>query len=120
MTPRQVEVDEARAKLTEMRIALDACPEDDNTFAKGRTKLVQKIEKQEAAVKELQVKALSSGSLGAGEAEDLRQDWSPKVDGHQVPFAGTMVDSELLKAAGLGETASEGLDKLDEEEKAFI
>ncbi|KAF2626006.1 hypothetical protein BU25DRAFT_472829 [Macroventuria anomochaeta] len=120
MTPEQLELDEARTKLADMRIALDACSENDDALGKGRAKLVEKITKQEAAIKDLQVKALSSGSLGVGEAEDLRRDWTPKVDGPQVPFAGTMVDSELLKAAGLGETANEELEKLDEEEKAFL
>lgn len=112
MTPEQEELEEARAKLADMRIALDACPEDVDELAKGRSNLIQKIAKQEAEIKDLQVKALGSGSLGAGEAEEVRQDWIRKVDGQQVPFAGTMVDSELLKAAGLGGTASEELDKL--------
>lgn len=119
LTPEQLELEDARAKLTELRIALSACPENVDALAKGRAKLVEKIAKHEAAVKDLQVKALGSGSLGAGEAEDIREDWSPKVDGPRVPFAGTMVDSELLKAAGLSETADEELKKLDEE-KAFV
>ena len=120
MTPEQMEVNEARAQLADMRIALGACPDNDQAFAKGRTRLIQKIEKQETTIKELQVKAISSGSQSAGEVEDLRQDWSPKIDGPQVPFAGTLVSSELLKAAGLGETASEELDKPEDGEKAFI
>ena len=120
MTPEQLELDEARTKLADMRSALGACPENVDALAKGCAKLIEKITKQEAAIEELQVKALSSGSLGTGEAEALRQDWSPKVDGPRVPFAGTMVDSELLKAAGLGETAGEELKNLDEEEKAFV
>lgn len=119
LTPEQLELEDARTKLAGMRIALSACPEDVEALAKGRAKLVEKIAKQEAEVENLQVKALSSGSLGAGEAENIRQDWSPKVDGPRVPFAGTMVDSELLKAAGLGDTASEELEKLDGE-KAFL
>lgn len=112
VTFEQADLEEARTKLADMRIALDACPEDVAALAKGRSKLYQKITDQEAAIKDLQVKALSSGGTGAGEAEELRQDWSPKVGGPQVPFAGTMVDSELLKAAGLGGTANEELEKL--------
>lgn len=118
LSPEQAELEDARAKLADMRIALDACPDVD-ALAKARAKLAEKIVKQEAAIDNLQVKALGSGSLGAGEADDLRKDWSPKVDGPRVPFAGTMVDSELLKAAGLGETAEEELEKIDEE-KAFL
>ncbi|KAH6619954.1 Arb2 domain-containing protein [Boeremia exigua] len=119
MTPEQLELDEARKKLADMRIALGACPDDVDILAKGREKLAAKVAKQEAAIQDLQVKALGSGALGAGEAEDLRQEWKPQVDGPRVPFAGTMVDSELLKAAGLGETASEELEKLGEG-KAFL
>lgn len=117
--PEQMELDEARANLADLRMALDACHEDVDILAKGRKRLAQKILNQETAIKGLQVKALGSGSLEASEAEGLRQEWSPKVDGPQVPFAGTMVDSELLKAAGLGDTASEELEK-DGEEKAFV
>ena len=120
LTPEQQELEEARSKLVDMRIALSGCPDDVDALAKGRAKLTEKITKQEAVVKDLEKKALSRGSLGAGEAEDERQDWKPKVEGTKVPFAGTMADSELLKAAGLFDTASEELGKLEDEEKAFI
>ncbi|KAF1934308.1 uncharacterized protein M421DRAFT_50396 [Didymella exigua CBS 183.55] len=120
LTPEQQELEEARTKLADMRIALDGCPDNIDILAKGRVKLAEKITKQEAAIKDLQVKALSSGSLGVGEAEEERQDWSTEADGPKVPFAGIMVDSELLKAAGLSETAREELEKLREEDKAFI
>ncbi|KAJ4988944.1 Arb2 domain-containing protein [Stagonosporopsis vannaccii] len=119
LTHEQLELKDAHATLAEMRIALGACPKDVEMLAKGRARLVEKIVKQEAAVKDLQVKALGSGSLGVGEAEDIRQDWRRKVDGPRVPFAGTMVDSELLKAAGLGETADEELGEVDED-KTFV
>lgn len=120
LTPEQQELEEARTKLADMRIALEGCPDDIDTLAKGRAKLVEKVTKQEVALKDLQIKALSSGSLGAGAAEDERQDWSPKINGPKVPFAGTMVDSELLKSAGLSVTASEELEKLEEKEKVFV
>ena len=111
MTPEQAELEEARAKLEDMRTALKACPDNEELLAKGRARLTGKIANQETLIKDLQAKALGSGSLGAGEAEGVRQEWTQDVNGTQVPFAGTMVDSELLKAAGLGETAREGLEK---------
>ncbi|KAF3051657.1 hypothetical protein E8E11_010088 [Didymella keratinophila] len=120
LTPEQQELEEARSKLVDMRIALSGCPDDVDALAKGRAKLTEKITKQEAAIKDLEVKALSTGSLGAGEAEDERKDWKPKAEGAKVPFAGTMADSELLRAAGLIDTASEELEKLEDKEKAFI
>ncbi|KAJ4384290.1 hypothetical protein N0V86_001137 [Didymella sp. IMI 355093] len=120
LTPEQQKLEEARTKLEDMRIALDGCPDDVDTLAKGRAKLVERITKQEVVIEDLQAKALGNGSLGAGEAEDERQAWSPKVDGAKVPFAGTMADSKLLKAAGLIDTASEELEELEDEDKAFI
>lgn len=120
LTPEQLELEETRTKLADMRVALDGCPDDVDVLAKGRARLMAKITKQEAAIKDLQVRSLSTGSLGVGEADEERQEWSPKVDGPRVPFAGTMVDSELLKAAGLGETANEEVEKIEEEEKAFV
>jgi hypothetical protein len=120
LTPEQQELEEARSKLVDMRIALSGCPDHVDALAKGRAKLTEKVTKQEAAVKDLEIKALSTGSLGAGEAEDERKDWKPEVEGVKVPFAGTMADSELLRTAGLIGTASEELEKLEEEEKAFI
>lgn len=111
VTPEQAELEDARAKLEDMRIALKACPDNVKLFAKGRARLMGKIVNQETLIKDLQVKALGSGSLGAGAAGEVRQGWTHEANGSQVPFAGTMVDSELLKAAGLGETAREGLEK---------
>jgi hypothetical protein len=120
LTPEQQKLEEARSNLADMRIALSSCPDDVDALAKGRARLGEKITKQEVAVKNLEVKALNTVSLGAGETEDERKDWKPKVEGTKIPFAGTMADSELLKAAGLFDTASEELGKLEDEEKAFI
>lgn len=120
-TPEQVELEKAREKLADMRIALDACPESVGQFAEGRAKLAQRIANQEAEVEKLQAKALSWGTLGAGETKDLRENYRPEIEGRQVSFAGAMVDSELLKAAGLWEAASEEHEDLhDEDEKAFL
>jgi hypothetical protein len=111
VTPEQAELEEACAKLEDMRAALKACPDNVKLLAKGRARLMSKIVNQETLIKDLQVKALGSGSLGPGAAGKVRPGWTHEVNGSQVPFAGTMVDSELLKAAGLGETAREGLEK---------
>lgn len=120
LTPEQQQLEEARAKLGDMRIALSGCPGDVDALAKGRAKLAEKIAKQEVAIKDLEARALSAGSLGAGEAEEERGNWRPEVEGEKVPFAGTVADSELLKAAGLLGAAGEEVDGLGDEEKAFI
>lgn len=48
----------------------------------------------------------SNGSVLSVEKNQTKdEDWEPQVEGPKVPFAGTMVESELLKAAGLVEGA---------------
>ncbi|KAH7381541.1 Arb2 domain-containing protein [Pyrenochaeta sp. MPI-SDFR-AT-0127] len=111
-TSEQVELAEAREKLSEMRIALGACPANVQVLEKGREKLVRRIEHQEAEIEDLEKKMLASGGLKAGEAQDKRENWKPQKEGPKVEFAGAMVDSELLKAAGLFDTAKLALDKL--------
>lgn len=120
LTPEQLELEESRARIVDMHIALQACPANVQELARGRTNLMERISKQEMAIKDLELRAASTASVGVGQTEELHENWTPKVDGPQVAFAGTTVDSELLKAAGLGETADEELMKLDEEEKAFL
>ncbi|CBX94918.1 hypothetical protein IAQ61_008360 [Plenodomus lingam] len=122
MTPEHIELDEARRSLVEMCIALEACPADKPELAPGREKLSKKVHDKRAEVDRLEKKALAKGGLKAGEAVEKRENWKPQAEGPKVPFAGSMVDSELLKAAGLFETAQTELEKLDGsvEEKAFV
>ncbi|KAF2034510.1 hypothetical protein EK21DRAFT_85527 [Setomelanomma holmii] len=112
MTPEQAELDMVKEKLVQMEIALKACPSNVPNLASGRKSLVDKIAKHEVKMEKLQKKALASGGLKAGEASEQRENWKPQKEGPKVEFAGTMVDSELLKAAGLEETADEELAKL--------
>ncbi|KAI4615425.1 uncharacterized protein J4E87_009103 [Alternaria ethzedia] len=111
-TSEHAELDEARERLAELQVALSACPTDAAELDKGRVKLEVKVKSMEAKIEALEIKALSHGGLAAGEVVEKREDWKPQVEGPQVPFAGTMVDSELLKAAGLMESV--------DEEKAFV
>ena len=123
MTPEQAELNEARQNLTEMRTALDACPLDVQELEKGRERLIKRIQDKETDIRILEEKALASGGLKAGEAMEKRENWKPQKEGPKVAFAGTMVDSELLKAAGLFDTANLELGKLgdeDDDQKAFI
>ncbi|KAG9187889.1 hypothetical protein G6011_05760 [Alternaria panax] len=108
-TPEQAELEEARQRLTELRVAFTACPDNIPSLNKGRAKLEKKIKMMETRVENLETKALGHGGLVAGEGEGKRENWKMQVEGPKVPFAGTMVDSGLLKAAGLMESAEEGL-----------
>ena len=122
ITPEQAELDEARQCLRDMRIALDACPLNVEELAKGCERLSKRIQDKEVEIEALEKKALGSGGLKAGEAMEKRENWKPQKEGPKVPFAGTMVDSELLKAAGMLDTAQHELEKLgeDDDQKAFI
>ncbi|CAO2657748.1 Nn.00g038740.m01.CDS01 [Neocucurbitaria sp. VM-36] len=122
MTPEQAELDEERQKLNEMRIALHACPLNVQELEAGRERLVKRIQDKEVEIDALEKKALAGGGLKAGEALDQRENWKPQKEGPKVAFAGTMVDSELLKAAGMFDTANQELDKLGDgdDQKAFF
>lgn len=109
MSPEQAELDAARMILQDMSSALNACPPDLPKLAKGREKLEERIKNQETKIQRMERDALGHGALRANEAATQRENWRPETEGPQVAFAGTMVDSELLRAAGLPETAEEGL-----------
>jgi hypothetical protein len=112
MTPAKAEFELAHEKLGQMESALQACPGDVPELQPGREKLIERITNQRAKVETLEKKALAAGALTAGEAPQQRENWKPQKEGPKVRFAGTEVDSELLKAAGLTDTADEGLSKL--------
>jgi hypothetical protein len=129
MTPEQAELEEARERLFELRVAFTACPDGISELVQGRAKLGKKIKVMETRVDDLENKTkkallLGGGGSGGGgdhdglivpgeerEEKDKKKggNWKMQVEGPKVPFAGTMVDSELLKAAGLVESAEEGL-----------
>jgi hypothetical protein len=109
-TPEQVELEEALERLIELRVALTACSDDIPELGKGRAKLERKIAVLETRIENLKTMALGHGGLVAGDVgNEKRGNWKMQVQGVKVPFAVTMVDSELLKAAGLMESAEEGL-----------
>lgn len=115
MTPEHAALDEARATLADLHIALAACPTNAADLAKGRAKLAKKVRNKIAEIEELEKKALVSGGLRAGEAVEKRENWKPQGEGLKVPFAGTTV--------GLFEAARVGVEEVEgdgDEEKAFV
>jgi hypothetical protein len=112
MTPEQADLDLAKEKLEQMQLALVACPENVSELEQGRQKLAERIVNQEANIEKLEKKTLATGGLTARQAPEKRENWKPQKEGPKVKFAGTEVDSELLKAAGLMDTADEELEKL--------
>jgi hypothetical protein len=107
MTPEQAELDMAKEKLDQMKFALKACPIRVPELRQGRTKLVERIAKQKVKIEKLEKDALATGDLKAKEAPVQREKWQPQKEGEKVKFAGADIDSELLKAAGLIDTAEE-------------
>lgn len=123
MTPEQAEIDDAKATVQRMKAALKACPENAPEFEKGRAGLIERISKLNATIETLEYEALATGGLTANEAPEKREswpqgdkEWSVPEEGKQVKFAGTTVDSEMLKSVGLFDTAEEELAKLADEE----
>ena len=117
MSPEQQEVDSIKQRLANMKACLAATPTDNPELEEGRAGLEKRIVTVAEELEEAQKKALASGGLKAGEAEEIRENWEPQYDGPKVPFAGTMVDSELLKGAGLFETAEKALQEMDSARK---
>jgi hypothetical protein len=115
MTPEQTVVVVAKEMLDQMELALRACPVDVPELRSGRNSLLQRICNQQVKIEKLEKKKLATGGLPAGAALEQRENWKPQKEGKKVEFAGTKVDSELLKAAGLLDTADEELEKLGED-----
>lgn len=110
------EIEEMNAKLENMRAALRDTPATENLKA-GREKLEQRIAAFEHEIEEFTKKALAFGNLGAGEGQEVRENWEPtQGGGPKIPFAGSMVDAERVRAAGLDEYVDEELERLLHEE----
>jgi hypothetical protein len=118
MSPAEQELNEKKAELENMKAALRDTP-DTAELHIGRLSLEKRVRNVEAEVRALSKKALATGGLKAGEAEELRKEmgkgkkWEPTTGGPKIMFAGTMVDSELVKAAGMAEFVEEELAALD-------
>jgi len=115
MSPEQAELDMAREELEKMKFALQATPTSDPELQEGRTKLTERIAKQEIKIEKIKVQALATGGLKAEEATELRENWNPQAEGEKVEFAGAKVSSNLLKMAGLMGEKEEGTEKSKDE-----
>jgi hypothetical protein len=113
MSPEHLELDTKKAELETMKAALRVTPKGQPGLQAGREKLEKRIEKKEKEVDDLTKKILATGGLQADEGEEARENWKPVGQGPKIPFAGVMVDSELVKGAGLEETAEEELAALE-------
>ncbi|KAF2467173.1 uncharacterized protein BDR25DRAFT_376025 [Lindgomyces ingoldianus] len=115
MSPEREEIDDQKARLINMKESLKATPKNDPELEMGRQGLEKRIVKAEHELQELVTKAMATGALKHGEAQEVRDKWETVGNGPKIPFAGTMVDSELVKGAGLLDTAEEALANLEEE-----
>lgn len=111
-TPAQVALDSKKSDLENMKAALRDTPMDQSELKTARELLEKRIERAEKEVEDLTKEALAIGGLKAGEGEEARSNWKSVGGGPKIQFAGTMVDSELVKGAGLLETAEEELASL--------
>lgn len=111
MSPEQAELDMAREQLEQMKFALSVTPTSNPELQEGRTKLAERISKQEVKVEKMKIQALATGGLKAEEATELRENWKPQAEGEKVEFAGAQVSSNLLKMAGLMGQKEDGTEK---------
>jgi hypothetical protein len=111
--PEQIQLDAAREDLDRMRAAYDACPENDDKLTTGRNRLRNKMTLKSNEVVDLEEKLRGFEISRAMEAEEKREHWQPQIEGPAISVAGHMIDSELVKAAGLGESAEEALKRVD-------
>jgi hypothetical protein len=112
ISPERTELEEKRKHLANMREALLFIPNYDPDLYMGRNNLQKRISELEEDVFRLQKKAHLGGGLKSGEVKDMTDHWSPEKQGPLISFAGVLVDSELVKGAGLEETVEEELMKL--------
>ncbi|KAF2877091.1 Arb2 domain-containing protein [Massariosphaeria phaeospora] len=117
ISAEQQALEDAQQQLADMLAALEATAPGDAELAPGRARLEKRIARQKGEVQELTQKALATGGLAKGVGVAERDRWVPQKTGPKIPFAGEMVDAELVKRAGLFDVAEEGLKGLEEEEE---
>jgi hypothetical protein len=92
-----------------MKLALRDTPQDVPELTAGLEGLVKRIVETEEEVGALEKKLLATGGLKKGEGEELRDGWTSVGEGPKIKFAGTMVDSELVRGAGMEDLVEEEL-----------
>lgn len=126
LNPEKKELLAAQEELAQLEAAFNAAPQDNPDLLAGLLRLRKRIIKKDAALRELEEKALAAGALGAGAAQDLRdkwknqtsgEEWKEKKPGAPIPFAGVQADSNLVASAGCLDTVEEELAKLELEEE---
>ncbi|ORY19683.1 Arb2 domain-domain-containing protein [Clohesyomyces aquaticus] len=112
MSPKRMEIDNKKAQIENMKVSIKVTPKDNPELEPGRKGLEKRLVKAEQELEDLLKKGVATGGLVGEEAEDVRERWEPVGTGPKIPFAGTMVDSELVRGAGLLDTADEALEEL--------
>ncbi|KAH7109072.1 Arb2 domain-containing protein [Dendryphion nanum] len=113
MSPEHMELHLKQEELATMKSSFAATPTDRPELQAGRQGLEKRIAKTESDIEVLEKKTLANGGMKAGEAPELRDNWKTVGGGPKIPFAGTMVDAELVRDAGLLDTVEEALEELD-------
>jgi hypothetical protein len=127
LSPEQQALTTTKTTLLDLKTALLATPSTPK-LGPGRQHLEERIAKTEAKLVSLEKKALATGGLPAGAADDLREKWENKSSGEKwvsvppktgeaISFAGVQADSEAVKGAGCLGTVEEELARLGMNEK---
>ncbi|KAF1995796.1 hypothetical protein P154DRAFT_538505 [Amniculicola lignicola CBS 123094] len=118
LSPDQAHLETLKQSLAVMTLSLantSATHPNPDVLA-GLAGLRTRITKTRAAIDALTKKMLATGGLRSGEEDELRRQrehWSPKGLGPKIPFAGVMVDEELVRGAGLLDIAGEEVGDLE-------
>ncbi|KAF2275089.1 uncharacterized protein EI97DRAFT_87539 [Westerdykella ornata] len=98
-----------KEELERMKTALRNTPETAE-FREGKVALEKRIQRLEKEYQELSEKKSTEENTGTTAAQEKKEVWEPVGRGPKVPFAGDMVDSELVKASGLDDSAEDDED----------
>jgi hypothetical protein len=124
LNPEKKAVLTAQDELSQLEAAFLATQQDNPDLTPGLLRLLSRIKKKEAELKDLEEKALAAGALGPGAAQELRdkwkqvneEEWTEKKPGTPIPFAGVQADSNMVASAGCLSTVEEELAKLELED----
>ncbi|KAF2021590.1 hypothetical protein BU24DRAFT_23349 [Aaosphaeria arxii CBS 175.79] len=104
-SPEYLQTRDAKEELIRMTAALHNMPPDNEDLEEGRISLEKRIAVAKVELERATQKALAAGALPKGEAQEARSEWKFVGGGPKMDFAGTQVDVELVRAAGLYDTA---------------
>lgn len=104
MAVEQQMIEEKKAEIEHMKQSLEMTPKTD-MFEQGRANLERRIQRFETELDNMIKAEDAANDLSGRQIEGPKSDWEPVGQGPRTRIAGTMVEVDLLKGAGLLEVA---------------